>query len=56
MKLVRRYSVRLTLLALLVLLGFLVLYRIKDQQARAVTRVWPETVVGAVLPGSSSRS
>jgi RND family efflux transporter MFP subunit len=50
MELVRRYSVRLTLLALLVLLGVLVVYRIKDQQARAVTRVRPDAVVGTVLP------
>ena len=50
MQLVRRYSVRLTLLALLVLLGLLVLYRIKDQQARAVTRARPDIVVGTVLP------
>jgi RND family efflux transporter MFP subunit len=50
MTLVRRYSVRLTLLALLVLLGFLVVYRIKDQQARAVTRVRPDVVVGTVRP------
>jgi RND family efflux transporter MFP subunit len=50
MQLVRRYSVRLTLLALFVLLGILVLYRIKDQQARAVTRARPDVVVGTVLP------
>ena len=50
MHLVKRYSVRLTLLALLVLLGVLVLYRIKDQQARAVTRARPDVVVGTVLP------
>jgi RND family efflux transporter MFP subunit len=50
MQRVKRYSVRLTLLALLVLLGVLVLYRIKDQQARAVTRARPDVVVGTVLP------
>src|SRR5262249_42537140 len=50
MQLVKRYSVRLALLALVVVLGFLVLYRIKDQQARAVTRSRPDVVVGTVLP------
>jgi RND family efflux transporter MFP subunit len=50
MQLVRRYRVRLTLLALVVVLGLLVLYRIKDQQARAVTRSRPDVVVGTVLP------
>ena len=50
MQLVKRYSLRLTLSALVVLLGLLVLYRIKDQQARAVTRTRPDVVVGTVLP------
>jgi membrane fusion protein, multidrug efflux system len=50
MQLVRRYSVRLTLLGLLVLVGLLVVYRIKDQQARAVTRARADVVVGTVLP------
>ena len=50
MQVMRRYSVRLTLLGLLVLVGLLVVYRIKDQQARAVTRARPDVVVGTVLP------
>jgi RND family efflux transporter MFP subunit len=50
MPVVRRYGFRLGLLALMVLLGLLVVYRIKDQQARAVTRARPDVVVGTVTP------
>src|SRR5262249_45244653 len=47
---VKRYSVRLAILGLLVLVGVLVVYRIKDQQARAVTRVRPDVLVGTLKP------
>ncbi len=50
MPLLRRYGVRLGLLGLFVLLGLLVLYRIKDQQARAVTRARSEVLVGTLAP------
>src|SRR5439155_8755397 len=38
------------MLGLLVLTGVLVAYRLKDQQARAVTRVRPDVLVGVVTP------
>jgi len=47
---VKRYTVRLAILGLLVLVGVLVVYRIKDQQARAVTRVRPDVLVGTLNP------
>jgi multidrug efflux pump subunit AcrA (membrane-fusion protein) len=50
MPVVRRYGFRLGLLALLILLGLLVAYRIKDQQAQAVTRARSDVVVGTVTP------
>ena len=46
----KRYTVRLAILGLLVLVGLLVVYRIKDQQARAVTRVRPDVLVGTLKP------
>ena len=50
MQLLRRYRVRLALLGLLVLMGVLVAYRLKDQQARAVTRARPDVLVGVQAP------
>jgi RND family efflux transporter MFP subunit len=50
MQRLRRYRVRLTLLVLLVLIGVLVAYRLKDQQARAVTRTRPDVLVGVLTP------
>ena len=50
MFLLRRYRVGLVLLGLLVAVGFLVVYRLKDQQARAVTRPRPDVLVGVVTP------
>jgi RND family efflux transporter MFP subunit len=50
MRLLRRYRVGLVLLGLLVAVGFLVVYRLKDQQARAVTRPRPDVLVGVVTP------
>src|SRR5262249_21736108 len=47
---VKRYTVRLAILGLLVLVGVLVVYRIKDQQARAVTRIRPDVLVGTLKP------
>jgi len=50
MLLLRRYRVGLVLLGMLVAVGFLVVYRLKDQQARAVTRPRPDVLVGVVTP------
>ncbi len=50
MQLLRRYRVRLALLGLLVLMGVLVAYRLKDQQARAVTHARPDVLVGVQAP------
>jgi RND family efflux transporter MFP subunit len=50
MRLLRRHRVGLALLGLLVLLGVLVSYRLKDQQARAVTRNRSDALVGVVTP------
>ena len=51
MHLLRRYRVGLVLLGLLVAMAVLILYRLDhDQQARAVTRVRPDTVVGVLRP------
>ena len=50
MRHLRHYRVRLVMLGLLVLTGVLVAYRLKDQQARAVTRVRPDVLVGVVTP------
>jgi membrane fusion protein (multidrug efflux system) len=46
----RRYRVGLALCGLVVVLAVLVVYRLKDQQARAVTRARPDVVVGVVSP------
>jgi len=50
MQRLRHYRVRLAVLGLLVLMGVLVAYRLKDQQARAVTRPRPDVLVGVVTP------
>jgi membrane fusion protein (multidrug efflux system) len=50
MSILRRHRVGLVLLALVVVVGLLVTYRLRDQQARAVTRARPEVVVGVVSP------
>ncbi|HSE03998.1 MAG TPA: efflux RND transporter periplasmic adaptor subunit [Methylomirabilota bacterium] len=50
MRLLKRHRVGLVLLGLLVLIGTLVAYRLKDQQARAVTRTRPEVLVGVLSP------
>ncbi|MGH7535107.1 MAG: hypothetical protein ACREMG_05935, partial [Gemmatimonadales bacterium] len=50
MRLLKRHRVGLVLLGLLVLIGTLVAYRLKDQQARAVTRARPEVLVGVLSP------
>lgn len=50
MHLLRRYRVGLVLFSLLVAVGFLVVYRPKDQQMRAVTRPRPDVRVGVVTP------
>ena len=46
----RRYRVGLALVVLAVVLGVLVFYRLKDQQARAVQRPRGDTLVGVVMP------
>ncbi len=46
----KRYRVRLVLFGLLALIGVLVVYRLKDQQARAVTRARPDVLVGVLAP------
>jgi membrane fusion protein (multidrug efflux system) len=50
MRLLKRHRVGLVLLGFLVLIGTLVVYRLKDQQARAVTRARPDVLVGVVSP------
>jgi hypothetical protein len=50
MERLRRYRVGIVLLGFLVLLGLLVNYRLKDQQARAVARPRSDAVVGVVTP------
>lgn len=50
MNALKRYRVGLVLVGLVVLLGFLVTYRLKDQQARAVARPRPDALVGVVAP------
>jgi RND family efflux transporter MFP subunit len=50
MRLLKRYRVGLVLLGLAVLIGTLVTYRLKDQQARAVTRARPDVLVGVLSP------
>jgi RND family efflux transporter MFP subunit len=46
----RRYRVGVALVVLAVVLGILVFYRLKDQQARAVQRPRGDTLVGVVTP------
>ena len=50
MRILRRYRVGLVVLGILVLMGVLIMYRLKDQQARAVTRPRPDVLVGIVAP------
>ncbi len=50
MGVLKRYRVGLVLLALTVLLGMLVTYRLKDQQARAVPRARGDALVGVIRP------
>lgn len=51
MHLLRRYRIGLVLIGLLVAIAVLTFYRLdRDQQARAVTRVRPDVVVGVVRP------
>jgi membrane fusion protein (multidrug efflux system) len=50
MDLLKRYRVRLVLVAMAVLVVILVVYKLKDQQARAVTRARPDVLVGVVTP------
>lgn len=49
-RLLKRHRVGLVVLGLLVLMGTLVVYRLKDQQARAVTRARPDVLVGVLSP------
>jgi RND family efflux transporter MFP subunit len=46
----RRYRVGFVLLGLVVVMTVLVAYRLKDQQARAVTRPHPDVLVGVLRP------
>lgn len=50
MERLRRYRVGIVLVGLLVVLGMLVAYRLKDQQARAVPRARGDALVGVVKP------
>ncbi len=50
MRLLRRYRVPLVLLALLLVMVALIVFRLREQQARAVTRAPRETVVGVAPP------
>src|SRR5215831_1371010 len=50
MSVLRRYRVGLALMVLAIILGILVFYRLKDQQARAVQRPRGDTLVGVVTP------
>lgn len=50
MQALRRYRVGVALVVLAVVLGILVFYRLKDQQARAVQRPRGDTLVGVVTP------
>jgi membrane fusion protein (multidrug efflux system) len=49
-RLLKRHRVSLVLLGLVVLIGILVAYRLKDHQARAVTRTRPDVLVGVLSP------
>jgi RND family efflux transporter MFP subunit len=46
MRFIRRHRITLVLIALLAVMATLVIFRVRDQQARAVTRAPRETVVG----------
>jgi RND family efflux transporter MFP subunit len=50
MHLLRRYRIGLALLGLVIVVGILVGYRLKDQQARAVPRARGDALVGIVAP------
>ena len=50
MQFLRRYRVWLMLLCMLAAMAGMVVYRLKDQQARAVTRARPDVLVGVVIP------
>ncbi len=50
MRILKKHRVGLVLLGLVVLIGTLVTYRLKDQQARAVTRARPDVLVGVLSP------
>src|SRR4029450_3183574 len=45
-----RYRVGLAMMVLAIIVGILVFYRLKDQQARAVQRPRWDTLVGVVTP------
>ena len=49
-RLLKRHRVTLVLISLVVLIGTLVAYRLKDQQARALTRTRPDVLVGVLSP------
>lgn len=49
MHLLKQHRVGLVLLGLLVLIGTLVVHRLKDQQVGAVSRTRPEVLVAAAL-------
>jgi membrane fusion protein (multidrug efflux system) len=50
MRRLRRYRVWVMLVCMLVVMATLVVYRLKDQQARAVTRPRPDVLVGVFAP------
>ncbi|HEU5191300.1 MAG TPA: efflux RND transporter periplasmic adaptor subunit [Methylomirabilota bacterium] len=50
MSALRRYRVGAALMVLAIIVGILVFYRLKDQQARAVQRPRGDTLVGVVAP------
>lgn len=50
MSVLRRYRIGLVLLGIAVLMGVLVAYRLKDQQARAVPRPRGDALVGVIPP------
>jgi len=50
MRSLRRYRIGLVLLGLAVVLAVLVASRLKDRQARAVTRARPDVLVGVITP------
>lgn len=50
MRFLRRYRVWLMLLTMVAVMAGMVVYRLKDQQARAVTRARPDVLVGVIAP------